>query len=318
MKLLFLGTGSGVPAKHRNVSSIALKLLDERNSVWLFDCGESTQQQILHTTLKPRKIDKIFITHLHGDHIFGLPGLLSSRAFQGGDTPLTICGPVGIKQYVLTSLKLSGSYLRYPLYFKEIKEEGVVYEDNQFVVTCGLLKHGLPSYGYRVKEKDHPGMLLADKLKEMGVPSGPLYGKLKQGKTVELEDGRVLNGRDFIGPAKKGRVVTILGDTIKTPKSIELAKDADVLVHESTFSGDEQEMAKDYNHSTNIDAANTARQANVKKLLLTHISSRYVGREAAKLEKEARKVFKNTHLMYDFTEVDVLMDDPHHIEYEEE
>lgn len=107
MELLFLGTGAGVPAKHRNVTSIALKLLEERNSIWLFDCGEGTQQQILHTTLKPRKIEKIFITHLHGDHIFGLPGLLSSRSFQGGDEPLVVYGPKGIREYVLTSLKVS-------------------------------------------------------------------------------------------------------------------------------------------------------------------------------------------------------------------
>lgn len=310
MELVFLGTGSGVPAKHRNVSSIALKLLDERNSIWLFDCGEATQHQILNTSIKPRKIDKIFITHLHGDHIFGLPGLLSSRAFQGGDSGLTIYGPVGIKKFVLTSLKVSGSYLRYPLHFKEFKEDGVLYEDDQFIVSSGLLKHGLPSYGYRVKEKDHPGMLMAEKLKEMGVPSGPLYGKLKKGETVVLEDGRVVDGKDFIGPPKKGRVVTILGDTVKTNKSIELAMNADVLVHESTFRGEDKEMAKEYNHSTNLDAADTARKASVKKLLLTHISSRYVGKDSKLLEKEARKAFKNTHLMYDFTEVDIPMIHP--------
>ena len=121
MELLFLGTGAGVPAKHRNVTSIALKLLEERNSIWLFDCGEGTQQQILHTTLKPRKIEKIFITHLHGDHIFGLPGLLSSRSFQGGDEPLVVYGPKGIREYVLTSLKVSGTHLKYALSFHEIK-----------------------------------------------------------------------------------------------------------------------------------------------------------------------------------------------------
>src|SRR5690554_4537045 len=147
MEILFLGTGSGVPAKHRNVSSIMLKLLDERNSMWLFDCGEATQQQILNTTLKPRKIEKIFITHLHGDHIYGLPGLLSSRAFQGGDSPLTIYGPKGIRQFVNTSLKLSQSHIKYGIRFVEIESEGVVFEDEQFVVTTKQLQHGIPSYG---------------------------------------------------------------------------------------------------------------------------------------------------------------------------
>lgn len=305
MELLFLGTGSGVPAKHRNVSSTALKLLDERNSVWLFDCGEATQHQILHTSLKPRKIEKIFITHLHGDHIFGLPGLLSSRAFQGGDSPLTIYGPKGIKNYVQSSLRYSYTHLRYPLRFVEIEEDGVVFQDAQFTVTCKLLRHGVPSYGYRVQEADHEGTLDSDKLKELGVPFGPLFGRLKKGETVTLEDGRVLVGTDYIGQAHKGRRVAILGDTKPTPAAVELAKGADVLVHESTFSADEKEMANQYNHSTSIDAAKTAKEAGVEKLLLTHISARYLGYDTKQLEKEARSVFAETYVMKDFQEVEI-------------
>src|SRR5699024_2144452 len=156
----------------------------------------------------------------------------------------------------------------------EIEGDGVIYQDHQFTVTCGLLKHGIASYGYRVQEKDHPGTLQSDKLKELGVPFGPLYGKLKKGETVTLEDGRVLNGKDFIGEAHKGRVVTILGDTKKTEKSVSLAHHADILVHESTFAGEDQAMAKEYNHSTNLEAAETAKEANAEKLLLTHISAR--------------------------------------------
>lgn len=187
MELLFLGTGSGVPAKHRNLSSIVLKLLDERNSMWLFDCGESTQHQILNTTVKPRKIEKIFITHMHGDHIFGLPGLLSSRAFQGGDTPLTIYGPKGIKQYVTMSLKLSQSHLRYGIRFVEIEKEGTIFEDEQFLVSTKRLQHGVPSYGFRITEKDTKGELMADELQSIGVPFGPLYGKLKRVKPSHLK-----------------------------------------------------------------------------------------------------------------------------------
>ena len=180
MKIQFLGTGAGVPSTSRNLSSIALKLLDERNAIWLFDCGEGTQQRVLKTTIRPRKVEKIFITHLHGDHIFGLPGFLSSRAFQGGNTPLNIYGPVGIKEFVLTSLRISQSHLRYPIFFHEITEDGVVFEDEQFRVSCAKLNHGITSYGYRVEEADYPGELQADKLKEMAVPAGPLYGKLKK------------------------------------------------------------------------------------------------------------------------------------------
>src|SRR5690625_4222524 len=122
MELIFLGTGAGIPSKQRNVSAVALTLLQELNSIWLFDCGEATQHQILHTTIKPRKINKIFITHLHGDHIFGLPGLLSSRSFQGGESPLTVYGPPGIKQYIETSMEVSQSNVTYPLQIEEITE----------------------------------------------------------------------------------------------------------------------------------------------------------------------------------------------------
>ncbi len=305
MELLFLGTGSGVPAKQRNVTSIALKLLEERNTIWLFDCGEATQQQILHTTLKPRKVDKIFITHLHGDHIFGLPGFLSSRSFQGGDGPLTIYGPVGIKNYVMTSLKISGTVLKYSLHFHEIQEEGLLFEDENFKVICRKLKHGIQSFGYRIEEADHQGTLQADKLKEAGLPFGPLFGKLKQGKTITLEDGRVFNGNDFIGETQKGRIVTILGDTKKTKNCILLAENASVLVHESTFDGTNRKMARDYNHSTNLDAAEVAKEANVGRLLLTHISARYLGRDIYLLEKEAKKIFPNTKVVNDFDEIDI-------------
>ncbi|EXJ24157.1 Ribonuclease Z [Alkalibacterium sp. AK22] len=305
MDLLFLGTGSGVPAKHRNVSSMILKLLDERNSLWLFDCGEATQHQILKTSVKPRKIEKIFITHMHGDHIFGLPGLLSSRAFQGGDSPVIIYGPKGIKQYVLTSLKLSQSHFRYAIKFVEFDEEGIIFEDKQFVVSMGKLKHGIPSYGFRIEEKDREGELMADRLKEIGVPFGPLFGKLKQGKTVTLSDGRIINGKDFIGPSQKGRVLTILGDTVKTAKSVELARDADVLVHESTFLSQDQQLAASYRHSTNVDAAQTAQQAQAAKLLLTHISARYLYADSKVMEKEARQYFKETYVMHDLSEVSI-------------
>lgn len=305
MELLFLGTGSGVPAKHRNVSGMMLKLLDERNSMWLFDCGESTQHQILNTTLKPRKIEKIFITHMHGDHIFGLPGLLSSRAFQGGDTPLTIYGPKGIKQYVTMSLKLSRSHLRYGIRFVEIEEEGKLFEDEQFVVTTKRLQHGIPSYGYRIVEKDRKGELMADKLQAMGVPFGPLFGRLKRGETIVLDNGQEISGQDFIGPNQKGRIVTILGDTKYSEKSIELAKDADILVHESTFMNKDKELAHSYNHSTNLEAVAVAEKAGVSKLLLTHISARYLYAESKLMEKEAQEQFPDTFVMNDFTEVSI-------------
>ncbi len=308
MDLLFLGTGSGVPSKQRNVASVALKLLDERNSVWLFDCGEGTQHQILRTTLKPRKIEKIFITHMHGDHIYGLPGLLSSRGFQGGVEPITIYGPKGIRGYIQSSLKFSGTRLNYPIRFVEFNEPGVIFEDEQFKVEVNKLQHGLPSYGFRVVEADHEGTLDAQKLKEMNIPSGPLYGRLKNKEVVTLEDGRVLDGNDFVGPNQKGRIVTILGDTVKHPNSVKLSQHADVVVHEGTFGHEEKDLARQYNHSTVTQAAEVAKEAQAKKLLLTHFSSRYLYKDLIQLEQEARKIFPDTYMMKDLQEVSIPLE----------
>lgn len=305
MEVQFLGTGSGVPALHRNVTSIALKLLNERNAVWLFDCGEGTQMQILRTSIRPRKIEKIFITHLHGDHIFGLPGLLSSRSFQGGDEPLEIYGPKGIRDYVETTLKISQSRLSYALKFIELEDEGLIFKDEQFSVYCARLDHGIESFGYRIVEQDYAGELQAEKLTQLGIPSGPVYGQLKRGETVTLPDGRVFDGKDFIGPSKKGRIVTILGDTRKTKNAANLAAGSDFLVHESTFSKDEVHKARSYYHSTSQQAAETAREADVGMLVMTHISARYLAKEANKMEKEAQQIFPNTKIAKDFDSFEI-------------
>ncbi|WP_456274137.1 ribonuclease Z [Bacillus sp. AK031] len=304
MDLLFLGTGAGVPAKSRNVTSIALKLLEERGAVWLFDCGEATQHQILHTTLKPRKIEKIFITHLHGDHIFGLPGLLGSRSFQGGETKLTVYGPPGIKEFIEVSLSISGTHLLYPLDIVEI-EDGLIFEDDQFSVEARLLDHALPTFGYRIMEKDKPGVLHAEKLKESGVKPGPLFKRLKEGETVTLEDGRIINGADYLGQPVKGRIVAVLGDTRPVEAAQVLAENADALIHEATFSKDQEEMAHNYFHSTTKQAAETAFNAKVKKLYLTHISSRFTEAEWPILEQEAREVFPESYIARDFFEVSI-------------
>lgn len=302
--ILFLGSGAGVPAKLRNVTSIALKLLEERGEIWLFDCGEATQHQILHTSLKPRRIEKIFITHLHGDHIYGLPGLLSSRSFQGGESEVIIYGPKGLKEFVDVSLTVSQTHLKYPLEVIEI-EEGIVFEDNEFVVEAAILEHGIPSYGYRIMEKDRPGTLLADKLKEAGVTPGPIYKKIKNGERVMLNDGRIIEPSDFLGPIREGRVVTILGDTRKCNKAVQLSANADLLIHEATFASGEEGLAYEYFHSTTTQAAQVAHAAGAKKLVLTHISSRYDRTDWLKLEKEAQDIFPNTIIAEDFKELSI-------------
>lgn len=304
MDVFFLGTGAGVPAKQRNVTAIALKLLEERGAVWLFDCGEATQHQILHTSIKPRRIEKIFITHLHGDHLYGLPGLLSSRSFQGGESLLTVYGPKGIKEFLDVTLRISQTHLRYQLEIKEI-EEGVVFEDELFLVEARLLEHGIPSFGYRIVEKDRPGTLLADQLAAAGVKPGPVYRKIKNGEEVILEDGRVISPAEFVGPPQKGRVVTILGDTRTCDNAAILAEGADLLIHEATFSGAEAGLAREYYHSTTLQAAQTARKAGVKKLCLTHISSRYDRSDWKMLQDEAATLFPDSIISEDFMEITI-------------
>jgi len=304
MQLLFLGTGAGVPAKLRNVSSLALMLLEERNAVWLFDCGEATQHQILHTSLKPRKIEKIFITHLHGDHIFGLPGLLGSRSFQGGMSDLTVYGPKGIRDYIDISLQVSQTHLKYPLTIVEI-EEGSIFEDGQFIVEALLLDHAVPSFGFRIVEKDKQGTLDAEQLIADGILPGPLYQHLKKGATVTLEDGRTVDGRDYLGPTQKGRVISILGDTRPCENAVKLAMEADLLIHEATFAAGNEEMAVDYFHSTTIQAAELALEAKVRKLCLTHISSRYGKEQWGELADEAKAIFPETEIAHDFFEISI-------------
>jgi ribonuclease Z len=302
MDIVFLGTGAGIPAKQRNVTSIALKLLEERGAIWLFDAGEATQHQILYTSIKPRRIEKIFITHLHGDHIYGLPGLLSSRSFQGGESEVTVYGPKGLKEYIHISLSVSQTYLKYPLKIVEI-EEGVVFEDDQFIVEARLLEHGVVSYGYRIVEKDKPGTLLADKLMNLGIQPGPLYKKIKNGEAVTLEDGRTIEPSEFLGPAQKGRIVTILGDTRYCNNAISLAKNADLLIHEATFSKGEERLAYDYFHSTTQQAAEIANLAGCQQLWLTHISSRYDRNTWLELVAETKELFPNSDIAEDFKEI---------------
>jgi len=291
MELYFLGTGAGMPTTERNVTSIALRMFDERGTFWLFDAGEATQHQILKSPLKPSKLEKIFVTHLHGDHIFGLPGLLSSRSHQGGTEKLEIYGPTGLRQYIETSLQLSQSHLNYEVLTIEI-DEGIVFEDEQCKVEAARLDHRIESFGYRVIEKDRPGRIDVEALTKAGIPPGPIYGKLKQGVDVVLEDGTVINPHQFIGAPIPGMIVTILGDTRPCAGSRYLANGADVLVHEATFMEGLESLAENFYHSTTRQAAETARDAGVGQLVLTHFSARYSDIEP--LVVEAKLIYPHT------------------------
>lgn len=273
----------------------------------MFDCGEGTQRQILETTIKPRKIKKIFITHLHGDHIFGLPGFLSSRAFQASEeqTDLDIYGPVGIKAYVTNSIRISGSKLPYQIHYHEFDETsmGKILETDKFTVYAERLAHTIFCMGYRVVQKDLEGTLDADALRAAGVPFGPLFGKVKNGQNIELEDGTKIFAKDFISEPKKGKIITIIGDTRKTSASVRLARDADVLVHESTYGKGDERMARNHGHSTNMQAAQIARDAGAKRLLLNHVSARFLGRDCRQMEKDAATIFENVKVVRDLEEV---------------
>ncbi|PYI55904.1 ribonuclease Z [Paenibacillus flagellatus] len=298
MELYFLGTGAGMPSKERNVTSIALTLYDERGTMWLFDCGEGTQHQMLRSPLKASRLEFLFITHLHGDHIYGLPGLLTSRSNQGGTTPVTLFGPAGLEQLLEPVLRYSQAHLSYELIYRETKE-GTVFEDDQFEVVCAKLDHRIDSFGYRIVEKDKPGKLDAAKLKALGVPPGPLFGRIKRGETVTLPDGTVVDGRSCIGEPIPGKVVTVLGDTRRCEAAVRLSRGADAVVHEATFDSSLASLAEAYYHSTAKDAALSAKEAGAKRLILTHISSRYHEDEAAKLLLEAQEHFPRTAIAKD-------------------
>jgi ribonuclease Z len=300
MQLYFLGTGAGMPSRQRNVSSLVLDLLDECAGCWMFDCGEGTQHQILQAPVKLAKIHKLFVTHLHGDHIFGIPGLLASRSNHGAEEPLTVYGPTGIRQFIDTSLAVSDSRMKFELNIVEYAGEGIIHEEERFWVEAARLDHRTECFGFRIVERDRTGSLDVEKLKRLGIPPGPVYGRLKQGATVELPDGTIVDGKEFIGPPIPGRVVAILGDTRYCRESVRLSRRADVLVHEATFSSDRKEQAEMFCHSTAAQAAEVARQAEVRTLILTHISSRYQNDGAEMLLKEARDVFPNTYLARDF------------------
>ncbi|MFB5758880.1 ribonuclease Z [Paenibacillus medicaginis] len=296
MDIYFLGTNAGVPTLQRNVTSLALRLLEERRTMWLFDCGEGTQQQVLRSPLKLSKLEKIFITHLHGDHLFGLPGLLSSRAYQGGTSPLAVYGPSGLKQYIEMSLELSQSRINYELHVVE-HNGGLIFEDEQFMVEAALLEHRIDSYGYRVTEKDKPGKLDAEAMAKYGIRPGPLYGKLKRGEPVELEDGRVVQPQEVLGVPKKGRIVTVLGDTRPCQNALLLSTGANLVIHEATFLHELAETAHEYHHSTALQAAETAKAAAAGGLIMTHFSSRYKDMEQLQeLLDEAKSVFPNSML----------------------
>ncbi|HIK29519.1 MAG: ribonuclease Z [Oscillatoriaceae bacterium SKW80] len=306
MQIIFLGTSSGVPTRARNVSGVALRL-PQRAEFWLFDCGEGTQHQILRSDLKISQLTRIFITHMHGDHIFGLMGLLASVGLAGNPHRIDIYGPTGLSDYLQACQRYSYTHFSYPIKVHKI-QPGVIYEDEEYQVSCSRLHHRITAFGYRITEKDRPGQFNVEKARALGIPSGPIYGQLKRGEIVTLPDGRVFNGAEFCGPPQVGRKVVYCTDTIYCENAVELSRQADVLIHEATFSHKDAHMAMERLHSTSTMAAQVALNAGVKQLLITHFSPRYgPGNEIVldDLLQEARAIFPNTDMAYDFMSYEV-------------
>ncbi|WP_366142501.1 ribonuclease Z [uncultured Thermosynechococcus sp.] len=306
MEITFLGTSSGVPTRTRNVSSVALRL-PQRKEIWLFDCGEATQHQLLRSDLRTSQIRRIFISHMHGDHIFGLMGLLASCGLAGTVSQIDVYGPPTLNRYVESCLRWSAMRLPYKLQVHTV-EPGEVFSDGEFTVTCRLLHHRVPAFGYRVTESDRPGRFHVEKAQALGIPSGPLYGQLKQGKTITLPDGRTFDGRDFCDPPQRGRSMVYCTDTVFCDSAVELAQQADVLIHEATFSHREADLAFARLHSTSTMAAQVAAFAQVKLLFLTHFSARYAPGNPVQVEDllaEAQAIFPNTRLAWDFLHYEI-------------
>ncbi|HEY9906709.1 MAG TPA: ribonuclease Z [Thermosynechococcaceae cyanobacterium] len=301
MEITFLGTSSGVPTRSRNVSSVALRL-PQRAEFWLFDCGESTQHQILRSDVKLSQISRIFVTHMHGDHIFGLMGLLASCGMAGNVDRMDIYGPPDLEEYLRACRRYSQTHFSYPLKVHTV-QPGVVFQDNEFTVSCTLLKHRVPAYGYQVTERDRPGAFDVKKAAALGISPGPVYGRLKNGEVVELSDGRRIRGADLCGPVQVGRKLAYCTDTIFCEGAVELAQNADVLIHEATFAHQDAELAYQSLHSTSTMAAQVALAAQVRQLILTHFSPRYAlgnGLEIKDLLGEAQAIFPNTTIASDF------------------
>lgn len=306
MQITFLGTSSGVPTRSRNVSSIALRL-PQKAELWLFDCGEGTQHQFLRSELKVSQLSRIFITHMHGDHIFGLMGLLATCGLAGNPSRIDIYGPPELEDYLKSCTRYSQTHFSYPVKVHPVKP-GIIYEDDEYIVRSGPLKHRVPAFGYRIEEKDRPGRFDVEKAKALGIPPGPIYGKLKQGEIVTLPDGRKINGSALCGKTEVGRKLVYCTDTVFCEAAIELAQYADVLIHESTFSHLDADMAFQRLHSTSTMAAQVALSAQVKTLLMTHFSPRYAPGNDIVLEdllKEARSIFPNTKMAYDFMSYEI-------------
>jgi ribonuclease Z len=307
MKIIPLGTSSGKPTLRRNVSALAVV---GEGEWWLFDCGEGTQTQIARAGISPQKLAGVFISHLHGDHFNGLPGLLSTMSLDQREKELTLVGPTGIDEYLRLLARLNICHINYPLRLREFDaqyfaggEQELVYESARFTVTTRPLDHRIFALGYRLEEKTKPGRFNLERAKALGIPPGPLYSRLQSGQSITLEDGRMIHPSEVLGPPRPGKVVSYCLDTRPCANAVKLSENADWLIHEATFTEELIEESNHFGHSTAIQAAEIAIEAKARRLLITHFSSRFP--DIRLLLEEARSVFPQTVAAEDLIEVEV-------------
>ncbi|WP_281950866.1 ribonuclease Z [Nitrosophilus kaiyonis] len=300
MQIIFLGTSAGKPTKNRNVSALSLKFKNRKDWM-LFDCGEATQHQILKTNLSLAKLKNIFITHLHGDHIYGIFGLLASRSMIEECSKLTIFGPKNIKELIDSVLKYTQLNLSFELDIIEV-ENNKLYKFDNFSIYTLLLSHSIPTFSYTIIEKDHVGKLNVEKLLQDGIKPGPIYKEIKNRSKVYYE-GKVIESKDYLEKPKKGRVVIIAGDNDNPFLFDEIKrrfKYIDLLIHEATYTQDVYDsLGVKIKHSTAKNVAIAAENLNIKNLILTHFSPRYTEshdkqkHNIKEILEEAKKYYKN-------------------------
>ncbi len=298
IRVRFLGTAAARPTVRRNVSAIAVQR-EGRSFLW--DCGEGTQRQIMRYGTG-FTFDHIFITHVHADHLLGLPGLLRTMGLQGREQGMTIYGPAGTEATLRAAVRLGAERPAFPVQVTGLAP-GRRVEFAGWAVHAFRAAHGVPALGYALVEEARLGRFDVEAARRLGVPEGPLFGRLHRGEAVEVE-GRTISPGDVVGPPRPGRKVVYSGDSRPTREAVEMAMGADLLIHEATFGADEGKRARETRHSTAAEAAGVAARARVRELLLTHVSARYSD-TPARLAEQARAVFPASRVARDGLEVEI-------------
>jgi len=303
MRITFLGTGGGIPSMSRSLPAIAVNFSGE---LILFDCGEGTQRQMMKAGTGFKQNLIIFLTHLHGDHILGLPGLIYTLSMLDRRYPLKVLGPYGTRRFIESILSARFGKLSYEIQVEEVGE-GVIYESKEYFIEAVQASHTVTALAYKLREKDRPGKMKVEVLEKLGVPRGPLWGRLQRGEPIKFS-GRTIKPDEVMGPRRRGRTLVYTGDTRPSEKIIRFSKGADVLIHDATFGSEFEENASREGHSTAKQAAEVARRAGVRRLYLFHISPRYENEEE-KLLAEAREIFPHSYIAEDLLSYEVPFTD---------